>query len=261
MKAPLNGRLHNMFTDVQYTFTSHIRDPEANPAPADIEDRRMEIYRDLFYRNVESFISNSFPVLRKVTPDNQWHGMIRDYFKNHQSRTPLFPRMPQEFLQYLEHERKDHSEDPLWLLELAHYEWIETSISIDPRSIDFTNIDREDDLLGGIPVLSPLALPVAYTWPVHKISPDYLPDSQPDEQTWIVIFRKQDDEVGFMVLNAVSARLIEKIQNNQSATGHEILMQIATELQHNNPDAVISGGLDIMREMKDRDILLGVEKS
>jgi len=258
MKASLIDSVHKMYTDIQYTFTSHIRDPIANPAPTDIEDRRMGIYRDLFYRNVESFIANSFPVLRKITPDNQWHGMIRDYFKNHQAHTPLFPRMPQEFLQYLEQERNAHPEDPPWLLELAHYEWIETAISIDPRNIDFTDIDPEGDLLKGIPVLSPLVLPVDYTWPVHKISPDYLPDVQPAEPTWIVIFRKQNDEVGFMVLNSVSARLIEKIQNNQGDSGHEILMQIATELQHANPDAVISGGLDIMREMQEKDILLGV---
>jgi hypothetical protein len=250
-----------MFTDIQYTFTSHIRDPEANPPPADIEDRRMEIYRDLFYRNVESFIANSFPVLRKITPDNQWHEMIRDYFKKHQAHTPLFPKMPQEFLQYLEHERNDHPMDPPWLLELAHYEWIETAVSIDSRNIDITDIDPEGDLLEGIPVLSPLALPVAYSWPVHKISPDYLPDVQPSEPTWIIIFRKRNDEVGFMVLNVVSARLIEKLQNNRSASGHEILMQIATELQYTNPDAVISGGLDIMRELRAKDILLGVKKT
>jgi hypothetical protein len=260
MKAALSGRVHKMFTDIQYVFTSHIRDPETNPAPADIEDRRMGIYRDLFYRNVESFIANSFPVLRKVTPDEQWHEIIHDYFKNHQAHTPLFPKMPQEFLQYLEHERVNYPEDPPWLLELAHYEWIETAVSIDSRNIDFTDIDPEGDLIEGIPVLSPLALPVAYTWPVHKISPEYNPDVQPSEPTWIIIFRRQNDDVGFMVLNAVSARLIEKIQNNQSASGREILMQIAKEIQHTDPETVISGGLEIMKEMQAKDILLGVKK-
>lgn len=259
MKASLNGSTHKMFTDIQYSFTSHIRDPEANPAPADIEDRRMGIYRDLFYRNVENFIANSFPVLRKITPDKQWHEMIRDYFKSHQARTPLFPKMPQEFLQYLEQEQNSSPDDPPWLQELAHYEWIETAISIDPRDIDFTGIDAEGDMLEGIPVLSPLALPVVYTWPVHRISPDYLPVRPPAEPTCIIIFRKQNDEVGFMVLNTVSARLIEKIKGNTSLKGREILVQIAEELRHPDPDTVLSGGLDIMKEMQTRDILLGVK--
>ena len=86
------------FQEIQYGFTRHMRDPENHPGPPDIEDRRMEIYRGLLYRNVEGFIANSFPVLRKITSDDRWHAMIRDYFKRHQAHTPLFPKMPQEFL-------------------------------------------------------------------------------------------------------------------------------------------------------------------
>ena len=65
---------------VQYEFAANLRDPKRNKTPADIEDRRMEIYRDLFYRNVEGFISNSFPVLRKLYSDDDWHKMVRDFF-------------------------------------------------------------------------------------------------------------------------------------------------------------------------------------
>jgi len=66
--TPSQNNMPDTFTDIQYEFTRHIRDPENQPAPADIEDRRMEIYRDLLYRNVESFMANSYPVLRKITP-------------------------------------------------------------------------------------------------------------------------------------------------------------------------------------------------
>ena len=55
----------------QYEFAAHIRDPEHKPAPDDIEDRRMGIYRELFYNNVEGFLSNSFPVLRKLMDDDR----------------------------------------------------------------------------------------------------------------------------------------------------------------------------------------------
>jgi len=55
-----------LFQQEQYRFTAHIRDPEKNPAPDTIEDRRMAVYRDLFYNNVEGFLSRSFPVLRKI---------------------------------------------------------------------------------------------------------------------------------------------------------------------------------------------------
>lgn len=247
------------FQDVQTIFTQHMRDPENNPAPAGVEGRRLKIYRELVYNNIEGFIANSFPVLRKITPDEQWHKMLRDYVSNHQAHTPLFPKMPQEFLKYLEHERTSYPEDFPFIFELAHYEWIETSIAMDPREIDFTGINKTGDLLQGMPVLSQLAQPFVYHWPVHKISPDYLPREKPQEATYIIVYRKINDNVGFMVLNTVSARLIEKIQNNIGKSGKEILIDIVHELNHPDPDVVIKGGLEIMHDMYEKNILLGIK--
>jgi uncharacterized protein len=247
------------FKDVQNVFTQHMRDPENNPAPKGVEDRRIGVYRELVFNNIESFIANSFPILRKITADEQWHEMLRDYVSHHKAHTPLFPKMPQEFIQYLEHERGEHSEDAPFLLELAHYEWIETALSIDTREIDFSNVEQEGDLLEGIPVLSPLSIALAYAWPVHEISPTNLPDIPPNEKTYIVVYRQQDDEVGFMVLNPVSAKLIEYLQTDEELTGREILMKIVNELNHPNSETVIQGGLDIMQGFLKKNILLGVK--
>ena len=85
----------NSFKDIQYQFTRHIRDPANAPAPGDIEERRMAIYRDLLYRNVESFLANSFPVLRKVIRDDDWHSLMREYFqKPPVPHTPVPPDAP-----------------------------------------------------------------------------------------------------------------------------------------------------------------------
>lgn len=244
------------FKDIQYRFTQHMRDPDHAPAPEDVEDRRVEIYRGLLYRNVEGFMANSFPVLRKITPDEDWHRMLRDYFKNHLARTPLFPKMPQEFLQYLEHER-DNSEDPPYLFELAHYEYAETAVAIDNRELSWKNIDESGDLLENVPVLSPLAWPLSYRYPVHRISKDYLPQEVPAQPTYIVVYRDRDDKVGFAELNPVSARLLELIQQDKDITGRTLLETIAKELNHPDPEVVINGGLEIMQDLLTKDILLG----
>ena len=47
----------------QFELTRHLRDPQASPAPAGIEDRRLAIYRDLFFNNIESLLSGNFPVI------------------------------------------------------------------------------------------------------------------------------------------------------------------------------------------------------
>ena len=246
------------FQEIQFGFTRHIRDPENQPAPPDIEDRRMEIYRGLLYRNVEGFIANSFPVLRKITPDDRWHTMIRDYFKRHQAHTPLFPKMPQEFLQYLEHER-DTDDDPPFLLELAHYEWIELAVSLDTRNISWEGINTTGDLLEGVPVMSPLALPLSYQFPVHTISPDHIPAQVPTQPTYIVVYRDRHHKVGFTELNPVSARLLQMIQMDSHQTGRRLLESIATELKHPDPEVVIKGGIETMQNLLQKDVLLGVK--
>lgn len=248
------------FRDVQYAFARHLRDPENAPAPADVEDRRMAIYRDLFYRNVESFIAGSFPVLRKITPDEHWHAMVRDYFKRHQAHTPLFPKMPQEFLQYLQEER-NVEDDPPFLLELAHYEWTELALALDTREIDWDVVEPEGDLLAGVPVLSPLVWPLSYRFPVHKIDAGFQPQQPTAQPTYLVVYRNRHDKVGFMELNPVAARLLELLQDNHDKTGRELLEMIAAELKHPDPEVVINGGLDIMHNLRDRDVLIGIKKN
>lgn len=260
MRAMTNNNKAESFKDVQNVFTQHMRDPDNNPAPEGVEDRRIGVYRELVYNNIQSFIGNSFPVIRKITADEQWHEMLRDYVSRHKSHSPLFPKMPQEFLQYLEQERGEHPEDHPSLLELAHYEWLEIALSIDTRDIDMSNIDQKGDLLEGMPVLNPISMALAYTWPVHEISPTNLPDTPPIEKTYIIVYRKQDDEVGFIVLNPVSAKLIEYLQAKEKQTGREILTRIADELNHPNPGVVIQGGLEIMQGFLTKDILLGTKK-
>ena len=216
------------FQKTQFAFTGNIRDPEGAPAPQDVEDRRMEIYRDLLYQNVQSFLAGSFPVLRKICTDERWQELMRDYFRNHRAHTPLFPKMPQEFLHYLEHGRGQRPGDFPFLLELAHYEWVELALSIDARDIDRTGVDRHGDLLEGIPVLSTLAWPLAYRFPVHRIRPDYLPDAPPDQPTYLVVYRDETDKIGFLELNPVAARLMELMQEESGRSGRALLQQIVT---------------------------------
>ena len=74
------------FQDTQYGFAAHLRDPEHNPAPANIEDRRMAIYRELFFNNVAGLLGRTFPVLHKILGAERWKVVMRDYFSVVSSR-------------------------------------------------------------------------------------------------------------------------------------------------------------------------------
>ena len=245
------------FKDHQYAFTAHIRNPEKNPAPDGVEDRRMAIYRELFYNNIEGFIASGFPIVRTLYTDEGWHKMIRDFFSNHKSTTPYFLEISHEFLTYLQNERQAQPEDPQGLIELAHYEWVELALHVSDETIDISSILPNGDLLEGHPVLSALAWPLAYQYPVHKMGPDYLPDEIPEQPTYLVVYRNRNDDVKFMELNPVTARLINLLEENEQLSGRTAIEQITQEINHPDPQAVLKGGLDALQELQGAGIILG----
>jgi hypothetical protein len=243
------------FMQRQYAFAARIRDPQHATAPADVAPQRMALYEELFYNNIHECLSNAFPVLRSLHRDDDWQSLVRDYFISHRAQTPLFYQMPREFLHYLEHERSTQKHDHPFMLELAHYEWIELELLTAEESLP--HYHAEGDLLGSAPVLSPLTRLLNYRYAVHQIGPDNIPLHPGDAVTHLLVYRDLQDKVGFIELNPVSARLLQLISEQPQACGRQLLEQIAIELQHPNPQTVITGGSEILRDLQQREIILG----
>lgn len=220
----------------------------------------MRIYRDLFFNNVSSLLAGTFPVLRRITDDDAWRDLVRDFYTEHHCHTPLFPEVAREFVRYLQDEREPRPSDPPFLSELAHYEWIELALEIDERSIDTEGTDPEGDPVEGVPVTSPLVHVLAYRFPVHRIGPDYRPDEAPEEASHFAVYRDRSDTVKFMSLNAMSFLLLNRLQENSTRTGRQLLEHIAAEIGHPEPGRIVEAGAGLLADFHERDILLGARK-
>lgn len=242
------------FRDIQVKLASHIRDPSTQPAPENVEDRRLAIYRDLFFNNVSGLLAGTFPVLHEILGTDKWQELVRDYFAKHKSHTPYFLEISRDFLGYLENEREGKKSDPPFLLELAHYEWIELAISVADEAMPDASPDG--DLMEEVPVVSPLAQVLCYRFPVHQIGPDFQPQSPSPNPTWLVVSRDHGDKVSFLQINEVTARLLT-LAADAVSSGQQILQKIAEEMQHEQPDVVIAGGRDLLQMLREKDIILG----
>jgi hypothetical protein len=247
------------FQEKQYAFAAHIRDPQNVPAPEGIEDRRMAIYRELFFNNLKSLLSNMFPVLKKLHTDDKWRRLVRKFMQRHQAQTPYFLQLPAEFLDFLQNEYEPGPDDFPFLAELAHYEYIELALSIAEEANDLDGVDPDGDLLAGVPVKSKLAWVYAYRYPVHRISAGFLPEAPADQPVYLAVYRDSSDKVGFLELNAVTAGLLNAIEENESGlTGEALLRKLAADIGYADTDAFIAHGLSAMQEMRSLDILTGV---
>jgi hypothetical protein len=246
------------FQKKQFAFAAHIRDPEKAAAPDGIEDRRMAIYRHLFFNNLLNLLSTMFPVLKKLTPDEKWRSLIRQFMQRHRAETPYFLQLPEEFLAFLQNEYELQDDDFPFMLELAHYEYIELALSISEESNDLTDVDPRGDLLANAPVKSKLTWVYAYTYPVHRISKDFIPTEPAEQPVFLAVYRRGDDKVGFLELNPMTAGLLELIdQNNSRRSGEDLLRALAGNIGYPDVDALVEHGRAALEEMRQLEILTG----
>jgi len=245
----------------QARFAAHLRDPAAYPPPDDVVPERMAVYRRLFFNNLETLLAKAFPVLRRSLADDHWLALIRDFYARHPARTPLFHKLAEEFVDWLADGRGEQLGDPPFLAQLAHYEWVELALSTAEDPPPAAPLAHPNgDLLNAPPVLAPLCWTLAYDWPVHRIGPDFQPTTASGVQTFLIVLRNRDDDVKFVEINAVTARLLTLAEEQPDASGIELLEQIAEELQHDDVDAVIAGGAEILESLRERGILLGTRR-
>ncbi|MBF8753638.1 DNA-binding domain-containing protein [Pseudomonas guariconensis] len=233
----------------QLCLSRFIRDPHNNPAPPGIEARRLAVYRQLFLGNMQSLLAGSFPVLSATLAQTQWQSLTTEFYASHRCKTPLFTEVAGEWVSYLE----SRSDLPGWVAELAHYEWIETVLLLSDNAEPAH--DPEGDLLDGVPLLSSLAMPLAYTWPVSHIGPDHLPLEAPHEPTLLLARRGADQKIHFARLAPLAHALLVSLQQ-QLLTGREHLDALAERVGVER-SALEPQGSALLRGLKAQGVVLG----
>lgn len=232
----------------QFELTRHLRDPAASPAPAGIEDRRLGIYRDLLFNNIASLLSGNFPVIENTLGEERWQRLVRDFYREHRCHTPLFAEIAREFQRYLQ---DLDAVDPPFLLELAHYEWVELALQLSEATAPRDDAGVADaDVLERVPNLSPLAWPLAYAWPVHRIGPDFQPSQPPAAPTLLLLRREAGGEVRFSELSPLAYRLLQRLEESPQLSGREQLRALAAEAGSDDETAFLDMGAALLRQMR-----------
>ena len=254
------------FQQTQRTWVAHMRDPETHPGPAGIEARRLKIYSELIFNNIESFLGGGFPILKSLMSATQWRSLVRDFIVNHQCHSPYFLEISQEFLTYLNEQTPAMIAQWPFALELAHYEWVELALDVSTEVLPAQGKDEydwkslsDDRLLCSRPLISPLLWRLSYQYPVHRIGPDYQPQSPPEQPTCLLVYRDRCDQVRFLESNTVTLRLLQLLEDGTLSVSMA-LRQIASELGWQDEARLIRPGLDILRELFSLSILCAMRR-
>ncbi|AWL11362.1 hypothetical protein HMF8227_00867 [Saliniradius amylolyticus] len=245
------------FKQVQREFYQHIRDPEHSPRPEELEDRRMRIYRELFFNNVKGFLDTGFPVLKSLYSELNWQKLCRQFFVEHRCRSPYFVDISKEFVEYLDREYQPRPDDYPFLAELAHYEWVELALDSSTQTIAPEQLVTQLVPSSALSI-SPLAWLLSYDYPVHQVAPKYCPDSS-DGPYYFVVHRDIEHCVHFTQLNPMNAVMLDFIDNHPGVSTEMVITQMTSHLPQLAPQQVYQGAMAALQELAHKQVLIGGE--
>lgn len=239
------------FQQRQQALTAYLRDPVGQPAPEQVEHRRLAVYEELVYKNIEGFLSSGFPVCRSILSDAQWHDLVRDFIRDHACQSPYFLQISEEFLRYLA-EQRPAGREPAFFQALAHYEWVELALDTAEHRLPARGATPPLAFLDVPLQRSVLAWPLSYPYPVHRISADYQPGEADDEQTHIVVYRDRGDRVGFMEVNSLTSHLL--LMFEKAGRARDYLTALAIE-QGLEAEHLLGFAESLLEQLYEADIL------
>ncbi|MDB5972704.1 MAG: hypothetical protein JWQ90_5154 [Hydrocarboniphaga sp.] len=85
----------------QYALTAALRDPQLD-APDGVSPAALQVYRRLVYNNIERTLAGTFPVLRSICGDDDWHARLRRFVAEHRCQNPELRHLPEDFIAWLD---------------------------------------------------------------------------------------------------------------------------------------------------------------
>lgn len=230
----------------QQEFSKYLRDPKQSPRPHGVPARPARIYEDLLFNNICGFVDACFPVSKRLFPEKRWRSLCRCFFRDWQSHTPYFSKIPEQFVAYIQANFSNLGV-PAYLPELLHYEWLELEVETSEQS-------RKDISASRLLLLNETVRYARYRWPVHQISQAYRP--RKPMPVVLLVHRNAVDQVKFVEINEITAQLLDILQSG-AKTGNEAIKHLAKRLGYASPEPLLMHGHALLTDLLQQEILQG----
>lgn len=252
------------FQTVQRRFLAHLKQPQIHPLPVGFAEQGATTYLDLLYNKFNASLETCFPIARQLLGDKNWRQLVQDFIAEHDCQSSYYRQIPDEFIIYLQTE-PNRADDPPFLLELVHFEWLELALAITEAEIhveaDPVNtlvMNNSNDWLCYRPMFVPVFEVFQYAFPVHKINRAFQPQEKPEQHTFILGFRDRFDDVQFIELQPATARLLDIIQLNNGGL-RQAADRVAEEAGLSNPEQLYPFAIETMNHLLHQGAILGTE--
>ena len=210
------------FQTMQRQFCDWIRDPDFE-IPQALPVQRMQIYRDLFFNNVSSFINLVYPVARAMLPELKWQQVLSEFFQKAECHSPLYNDISLEFREYLIEQQHPVLQEYPWLVELLQFEWLELYLD----TVEIEDVVLHENYAWQ---LSTQVWVLVYQYPVYRWTTLTTLEQVELSPGAVMVWRDDQDRVCIEQLSPLFAMLIEQLTQNIMLTEHDIFTLIRSVL-------------------------------
>lgn len=225
------------FQQTQKEFCDWIRKPDSvilhDPLPS-----RMQLYRDLLFGNVCSFIDLVYPVAHALLGEKTWQGLCEEFFQKARCQSPFYNDISLQFREYLVEVQHPVLAEYPWLAELLQFEWLELYLDIteiEPRKW----VDNSALLQ-----LTQQVWILVYQYPVYLWSYETKQEEIELAPSAVMVWRDHFDQVRTVPISPMFAMLVELLEQ-QALTQ----VQLQEHLQQNLPDFPADQAAEYIHEL------------
>lgn len=180
----------------------------------------LAVYQHLVFSNIDGLLTGNFPIIHQLLGDKRWHNLVENFIQSHQSATPYFSQIAQEFVTFLSQHPLE--ELPRFLAELADYEYAETRVFIAQENESDNNTPHAICENSFITLKSSVLLK-KYDYTVQLISDESIDISSITKPTFILLSRDNDNKVRFLECNTLTFSLLELLRINDASSLSEVV--------------------------------------
>jgi hypothetical protein len=93
---------------------------------------------------------------------------------------------------------------------------------------------------------------------VHRIGPDFQPETPPDAPTLLLLRREADGNVRFSELSPLAFRLLERLSEQPQLSGREQLRALAQEAGVSADESFFAQGRQLLEQMRASGVIPGI---
>lgn len=250
------------FQAYQWQFADYLRDPLRNEPFPNTLPVGIAVYAKLLHNKIDGSLRHCFPVTHDLLGPSLWRQLIESFIRSHRCQSPLYREIPDEFVEFLLNGMAE-SKLPEFIIELAHYEWMELHLETTPDD-QTPSVIALTDPLEQVPFLNPVLHLLYYHYPVHRIDAMTSPWSSwqrqrkpyPRETVILVGLRDRELNPQFIEVNAATARLIELLKQ-PALTGRKALTLLQIDIDRHDRNSLLTYGADTLKRLHSQNILIG----